>query len=105
MKLIKKLDKHSKKIEMQIKMQGNDIVNLYDLDTGCKVIYTVANGRKHVSISNSNRKPTIEEIGFVVYELMQGVENLNVVPPRELRNEDDMYIVHLMEKVENKVLN
>ena len=62
---------------MKITYQGefemplnSGIADLYDTDTGCKILISVDNGKQHLSISHNNRKPTEEEINKVRKELL-----------------------------------
>jgi len=50
----------------------------------CTIIYTIDDGRHHISISNKHRYPTWEEISFARYALIPNeIPMAIVLPPKE----------------------
>lgn len=90
MKLVEITDDKSKIIINHLASLGAKNVKVYNMDTGSKVIYNVEGGKEHVSISNTRRLPTWEEVKYVRYKLMKAnVTVAQILPPK-----DDYVNVH-----------
>lgn len=104
MKLKEMKGKKVKFTKMNLKLQGARKANVYSLSTGCTVIYSEQDGKEHVSISNFDRMPTIEELDFVKNELMKKDVNVKIMLPRETNHINiRAYIGHIIE-VKDKVM-
>ncbi|MDS6237441.1 DUF1827 family protein, partial [Clostridioides difficile] len=63
---------------------GAKNVKIYNMDTGSNVIYSVENGKEHLTISNEKRFPNWNEIKYVRYKLMKPNKTIvQILPPKE----------------------
>lgn len=77
-------DLNSQRIKDGLGRMGAKDNKVYNMDTGCRVIYSKENGREHVSISHPKRYPNWNELTFVRYKLMKpDVKVAQILPPRE----------------------
>lgn len=105
MKLVEIIDEKNEILFKQLEARGCKNNKAYNMDTGSKVLYSVENGKEHVSISHKKRYPTWDEVSYVRYKLMKPNSYVvQILPPREEYINLHENCFHLWE-VDAEVLN
>lgn len=83
MKLVKLTNEKTIAIQRRLEGMGATDVSVYNMDTGCTVIYNKENSKEHVSISHTKRLPRWDEVKFVRYQLMKPDATVaQILPPK-----------------------
>lgn len=91
-------------LKESLELHGAENVSIYNMDTGCRVIYAVENGREHVSISHKKRYPNWDEIKFVRYKLMKPDATIaQILPPKNEYVNIHSNCFHLFEIIDNGI--
>ncbi len=72
----------AKVMQKQIESTGSKKAKIYNLNTGCNVIYSITNGREFISVSNFDRPPSFEELEFIRINLMKKDIEVETTPPK-----------------------
>lgn len=104
MKLVEINNDKSEQIIEGLGRLGALDVKVYNMDTGCRVIYSVEGGKEHVSISHSKRYPNWNEITYVRYKLMKpNITVAQILPQREEYVNTHVNCFHLWEIEDSKI--
>lgn len=95
----------AQRIKMGLTNMGAEGVEVYSMDTGCIVIYSVENGREHVSVAHPKRYPNWNELTFVRYKIMKkDVRVAQILPPRDEYINAHENCFHLWEMNEDELI-